>query len=330
MKCIRKIMIGLAFQLRWLVVLLLLLGIEHGTVAQEVSVNAQMDTARALIGDQVRLTLQAKHDKNTVLSWPLVGDTVTSKIEVISIGPIDSLVIGNEVSQSQEIFITSFDSGFFVIPPFVFALEGDSSSVFETEALLIQVTSIPVDTTQAIKDIKEPMGAPITFAEAWPYILGGMLLVGLIVLGVLYWKRKKKIPVPVVFQKPAIPPHELALAKLKELENKKLWQKDKVKDYHTELTDIIREYIEKRHGIIAMELTSDEILRSYSGLGLDTSSLELLRQVLKLADMVKFAKARPLANEHSLSMANAYALVKEGVPGEINTEIQPPEPKDSK
>ena len=119
MKCIRKIMIGLAFQVRWLVVLLLWLGIEHGTVAQEVSVNAQMDTARALIGDQVRLTLQAKHDKNTILSWPLVGDTVTSKIEVISIGPIDSLVIGNEVSQSQEIFITSFDSGFFVIPPFV-------------------------------------------------------------------------------------------------------------------------------------------------------------------------------------------------------------------
>ena len=89
--------------------------------------------------------------------------------------------------------------------------------------------------------------------------------------------------------------------------------KDKAKDYHTELTDIVREYIENRYGIIAMELTSDEILRSYSGLNLGSASTDMLRQILNLADMVKFAKAKPLANEHSLSMTNSYAFVKVGI-----------------
>ena len=80
-----------------------------------------------------------------------------------------------------------------------------------------------------------------------------------------------------------------------------------------ELTDIIREYIEKRYGIIAMELTSVEIIESFSGLGIASPSSDILLQVLGLADMVKFAKAKPLANEHTLSMKNAYEFVLAGV-----------------
>jgi len=323
MKCSGKITIWQTLHIGLLTLIALLLASEQGVMAQQIEVNAQIDTSRALIGDQVRITLNAKHDKNSAISWPLLGDTLTSSIEVVSLGIRDTLEDGDDLSHTQEILITSFDSGYFVIPPFVFTIEGDTSTVFETEALLIQVSSVPVDTSQAIKDIKEPMGAPITLAEAWPYLVGGILLIALVVLGIIYWKKKKKVSAPAVFKKPATPSYETALSKLKELEDKKLWQKDKVKDYHTELTDIIREYIENRYGIIALELTSDEILLSYSGLELDSTSTGLLSQILNLADMVKFAKAKPLANEHSLSMANSYAFVRVGI-SELERNITEP------
>lgn len=283
-------------------------------LAQDIEVNARIDTNEALIGDQVNLTLSAFHGRDSKISWPVVGDTITSHIEVVSIAKRDTVFEGERLLCSQQLTITSFDSGYFVIPPFVFSSLEDSGIVYETEPLLLRVESFEVDTTLAIKDIKEPMGAPLTFAEVWPYVLGGVLVLSLLVLGILYWKKWRKQPVARIFSKPEKPPHAIAIYKLKELETKKLWQQDKAKDYHTFLTSIVREYLEARYGIIALELTTDEIIQSFAGLGITTPSSELLRQMLGLADMVKFAKAKPLANEHTLSMEHAYEFIQAGIP----------------
>ena len=121
-------------------------------------------------------------------------------------------------------------------------------------------------------------------------------------------KRKKKEPVPQIII-PKIPPHVTALEQLHKLKDEKLWQGGKLKEYHSALSDIIRQYIEHRFYINAMEQVSDEIMYSFRTVDLNDELKGKLRQILFLADMVKFAKEQPLPNENETSWNNAYEFV---------------------
>ena len=310
-------------------VMLLLCSAPLFLVAQSVNVTATIDTNTILIGDQVHLTLKAEHQTGKILNWPLIGDTITKQIEVVGRSGIDTSFPANSGNTilSQTFTITSFDSGYFLIPSFRFSIVGDTSNYVETDPLPLTVQTVEVDTTQAIKDIKAPMNTPFSLAEVWLLIkenkwwiiTGVVLLIGIILL-VIYLKRPKEI---ISVKKPKIPPHITALKNLKELEYNKLWQQNKVKLYYSNLTEIIRIYIENRFNIIAMELTTDEILTSFkpayrTGRHVDikAETKGKLKQLLSLADMVKFAKAKPIVSEHELSLNNAYDFVRETIPVE--------------
>src|SRR5207237_6773810 len=122
-----------------------------------------------------------------------------------------------------------------------------------TEAQLISVRTIPVDTTKAIKDIKPPLDVPFTFREALPYIISAIILAILVIVIVRLLRKKKKSPVEIKVKVPTRRPHEIAMEALKQTEAEKLWQQGFFKRYNSNVSEIIRTYIEYRFGIYAFE-----------------------------------------------------------------------------
>ncbi|MEX0602999.1 MAG: cell wall anchor protein, partial [Bacteroidota bacterium] len=156
-----------------------------------------------------------------------------------------------------------------------------------------------------------------------------LLLIGVLAIlaagGYYAWKRWKRRPVPVEPQVVHIvPPHEEALAALRILEEKKLWQQGKVKEFYSEVTEIVRRYLSARFSILALEMTSDEILQQLKRVPQAQTALKNLQSFLTTADLVKFAKYRPTPEEHSHEMELAYAIVRSMVP---RTESVPTEEK---
>ena len=285
----------------------------------QVDATARLDTNAVLVGDQLHLDMEINFPADFLIKWPEFNDTIISKIEIIEKSAVDTVLSDDKsrVSLKQRLLITCFDSGYYAIPPvhFTYTVPNDTIQHFEeTEAMLLQVSTIAVDTTQAIKDIRAPLAAPITFKEVLPYILGGLAILIIAVLLVYYFrKRKKEEPVFKVSSKPKLPPQQIALTALDELRLKKLWQSGQVKEYHTELTDIVRVYLEGKFDINAMEMTTDEIMESLENTQVNAQAKDKIRKVFQLADLVKFAKQQPLPLEHDASLNNAMDFVKESM-----------------
>jgi hypothetical protein len=192
---------------------------------------------------------------------------------------------------------------------------------YTTDPTGLIVSTIPVDTTLAIKPINGPVSAPYTFREILPWLLTGIGLIIIILVLIYFIKyRKKEQKLPWVKPKPKLPAHIQALNDLEKLRLKRLWQSGKVKEYYTELTGILRIYIENRFGINAMELVSSEIIDSLKKINLDSSLINSLNLVLKDADMVKFAKANPLPSYNDKNHKVAEDFVKTTIPSVMNNE----------
>ena len=285
--------------------------------AQRIKATASLDSANILLGDQVKLFLEIDHPKSVEVEFPQVPDTINNLIEVLGRSGVDTFESGNEdfMKQIQAYTITCFDSGSYRIPPYWFNInvDGIADSV-PTNGVTLNVYSMEIDTTRGPTDIKMPYGAPLTLKEVTPYILG-VILIGAIIFFLLYSiKRKKKNqPIFARLQKPKEPAHIIALRELDRIKSQKIWQQGKTKQYYSELTDILREYIEDRFGIRAMEQVTDEILSSFRVQKdlLNDKNMANLSQILQLADLVKFAKYKPLPDDDNLSLVNAYFFVNE-------------------
>ena len=282
--------------------------------AQSFKATVRTDNSVIKIGEQFKLILEVQSPPGVKFSFPQVPDTIT-KLEIIDRSKIDTAVLQDKklYTYKQELTVTCFDSGYYPIPPFTFTYqekEDTTHHVAETEALLISVQGIAVDTAQSIRDVKQPLKVPFSWEEALPYILIGVGVIALVLL-IIYFNKKlkrKEVVKPAVVI-PKRPPHEIALEELKKLEAERLWQQGLVKQYHSRLTDIIRTYIEHRFGIIAMEMTTGEIMQSVRNMNFDSSAAEKLSHFLTLADMVKFAKVQPLPGENEMSMQQSYEFI---------------------
>lgn len=284
------------------------------TYGQNFSATAKIDTNEMLIGKQVKLTLILTHEKNHNIPWIEIPDSL-GKIEIIEKSRIDLSYSpdSSSILRKQQLVLTCFVSGYFVIPPFRFTNTSNSDTITnfaETLPLLLNVYTIPVDTTQAIKDIKAPVSVPLSWKDILPWLLGFWAMAGIILAAYFLYKKYKKKPVVTEIQKPARPAHEIALEELKKLEAEKLWQQGNFKYYYTRLTDIIRIYLWHRYDVNAMEMTTDEILNSHSIKQLNREIFLKLKFILELADLVKFAKVIPVANENEQCISNAYEFIR--------------------
>lgn len=281
--------------------------------AQDIKVEAKLDKSTIVLGDQTILRLSVQLPINDKISFPVLADTISSKIQIVEVGKTDTIADKNNPAVrtiSRQYTITSFDAGLQTIPSLLFQVNAQS---FKTDPLPLQVTSVAVDTTKAIYDIKQPLAVRYSFLDwlrdHWQWVVVSLLGV-LLIAGLLYylWQKRKNKPVAAVI-KPLVPADVTALNKLATLRDKKLWQQEEVKEYHVELTDILREYLEKRYHIKALEQTSEEIFEGLRHMEITDQNRNKLRQILMLADLVKFAKGKPLNSENEQSIENAISFV---------------------
>lgn len=279
-----------------------------------VQVEAKIDTAEIRIGEQFHVRLTAIIPPGSNVSFPVIPDTMRG-LEVVRKSALDTLRKEGDpaLTLQQQLTITGFDSGFYVIEPFRFVARDAKGLVdsLSTEAQLISIKTIPVDTTKAIKDIKPVMEPPFDWHELIPYLIGFLVLLILAIAGYLIYRKIKNKPVvPVIVRKPARPAHETALEALAQLEKEKLWQQGAFKEYHIRLSDIIRAYVEERFGVASLESTTDETLAGLTHQSLASETLGLLERMLRLADFVKFAKAIPIITENEQAMADARQFIQ--------------------
>lgn len=284
---------------------------------QEVAIQSVLEKDTILIGDQIQYTIELTQPANLNVQFPAYKDTITGKIEIIQSTLPDTIQMKDgPLKIVQRYLITCFEEGFYTIPgPTVrYDVKGIAKELTGRE-LYLQVLTMPVDTSKGIYDIKLPYRAPITFKELLPYIVGGVVLVAIILLVFYYVRRRKRKKRGYVPLKPMEPAHVIALRGLNKLKEDKLWQKNKAKLFHSRLTDILRTYLEHSFDIKAMEQTTPETLRSLKDSGFNDNRLySKLKEILDLADLVKFAKFKPLPQENETSMLDAFIFVNETKP----------------
>ncbi|MBR4803281.1 MAG: hypothetical protein IK032_01425 [Bacteroidales bacterium] len=296
------------------ILLILLLSAVIPATAQ-IKVQATTDTNNITIGDHVTLTISAENPGDGFVLFPAPDEIAQGNIEVIA-QTQDTTVDdnGKVLKINQRSTITSFTEGVDTIGPLVVRVQSGHDTAMEslwTEPLLLAVNTVEVDTNQAIKDIEDVMRIPLTFKEILPWLL---LALALAAIGVGVWflvkylkKRKNNVPEPA---KPAIPPDTLALSQLEQLRVEGLWKQGRVKDYHTNLTDILRQYLYNQYDIDAAEMTSDQITDACAETpDISAEQNDNLRQILQTADLVKFAKAEPQPWEHDRSMSLSVDFV---------------------
>lgn len=296
------------------ILLLLLLSVAIPATAQ-IKVQAYTDTNGITIGDHVTLTISAENPGNGFVLFPAPDEITQGNIEVIAQTQDTTMDDNGKVLKiNQRSTITSFTEGVDTIGPLVVRVQTGNDTAMETlwtEPLLLAVNTVEVDTNQAIKDIEDVMRIPLTFKEILPWLL---LALALAAIGVGVWflvkylrKRKNNVTEPA---KPAIPPDTLALEQLEQLRVEGLWKQGRVKDYHTNLTDILRQYLYNQYDIDATEMTSDQITDACAETpDISAEQNDNLRQILQTADLVKFAKAEPQPWEHDRSMSLSVDFV---------------------
>ncbi|MDG1697407.1 MAG: hypothetical protein P8H93_00630 [Polaribacter sp.] len=290
----------------------LLLFISTIGFTQNPTIKAEIDTTNIRIGEQFNLQISVDEIQNVILpKLELKG------LEIIDSTKIDTL----KNSLIRKYILTGFDSGSFYIPQQQIFIKNQA---FLTDSLLVNVATIAVDTTKVKKfPIKSIKSEPYTFDDFRIYIY--LLIAALAIISFwIYWfvvRKQKENEEEATYK--TLPPYEEAIYKLNELDEKLLWQNNKIKEYYSELTEIIRGYIERELKVPALENTTDEVLDMLKDFTdsetIQTSkeTLKKLKELLREADLVKFAKSKPLANEIEEDRKDAEEIISNLTPKPI-------------
>lgn len=283
--------------------------------AQEVEV--KVDTMNIRIGEQFNYQISINDTANVIV--PELQDL--KGLEIVENIPMDTI----KANLIKRYVLTGFDSGAYYIPSQQVFVRGRS---FLTDSLLINVATIAIDTTKnKMFPIKSIQGEPYTLDDFIPYLIWVLLGVIIIVGIIFYLKTRKKKEVIEDEEIPTLPPFEEALERLHKLDEKLLWQNNQVKQYYIELTEIVRAYIEKELKIPALESTTEDLIETIRDFNdaktINTSreSIRKLKELLREADLVKFAKSKPLSHEIEEDRKDAEFVLNELKP-------KPEEPKE--
>lgn len=300
----------------------LLLLISTTIFAQQKRVETSIDTTKNKIGAEFKLTLKTSVDTLSKVVFPNLKSF--GKLEVIQSYAVDTVKNNDRYELIKKYGLTQFDSGRYVIPGVKILI---NDKAYLSDSIAVEVANVQVDTLkQKMYDIKDIQSANDTIGNWWKYLLGLVVVLG---IGAgIYWylknKQKKKIEEEIYKT-----PIEKATSLLNNLEKKELWQKGEIKEYYSELTDIARNYIEEAIEIPAMESTTSELIAGLRAasvkkkMTLSPETIENLERVLKQADLVKFAKSKPLEyeiTEDRNKIQKAILTLDSSIPVEIPDE----------
>jgi energy-converting hydrogenase Eha subunit A len=286
---------------------------------QDIRVKASTDTTSYKVGDYINYTLRIEYDKNIGIIPPLIKDS----LKVADIIKLDTAVTTEENGRIVTIIkavLSKYDSAVVNIPPIAIkyrTLKSPGEKLSANDSTLKTILSYPVTvlvhTLQVnpqaeIKDVKDPVKVPLNWLLILMWVAIAAVVLGAAILGWLRYKKNKANKV-IAAPKIILPAHVVALTALNELEKKQLWQKGMVKEYHSEITEIIRAYFERKFDLRALELTTTEVnlqLKEKSGAA---NIIDLTNDFLNNADLVKFAKFKPENSVNEEMMKQALEIV---------------------
>jgi hypothetical protein len=268
--------------LLWLIALFSTLGLNA-----QVLVKASVDKDAILIGEPVKLLLDARMPLGSQVSW-FVIDTIPS-FEFLEKGKVDTIegVDGKKIQ--QVITITSYDSGYRVIPPLSFKV---GNTVYSTDSIGVNVSYTPYNPDSDYRDIKEIVEVPNPSAGTIPWIIGAVTVLALAAIVWLLLTKKKK-EIPIAQKTPELTPYEEALNALDVLKQKGWPAPSDSKFFYTQLNDVLRVFVMRKLKIASLEKTNDELSRALITLKPDAEQFRQMTHALQIADFVKFAKYTP-------------------------------------
>jgi len=282
--------------------------VEARWIVEEEGNNPELNTYLHL--EKVRLEISQPTDKMIV--WPQFKDSLGG-FEILEAGSIDTLSEeGSRLKRSQTFLLMAMGQGRLPLPPIpIKGLEEEGERKYQVEGAFVDVATTRLDSTAEVKPLKDIQPVPYTWREWLPWVLISLAILALIGEGIWYYRKRKSGEDLIPRQVPQIPAHEVAMRRLSQLEAKKRWQQGHVKEYYSKLTEILREYIEERYMIPAMESISDDIVRDLRQESLKGNFIEGISTLLSRADLAKFAKSQPTAGENLDSMEFARSFIKE-------------------
>ena len=294
-------------------------------VQSKVMVTARLDSVNLLMGKLTTLYMEVVQDQGKPGGFPMFRDVNPAvgyvgvcgdSIELRTSYKADTVEIGSgRIQINYQIPLQAFDSGTYRLPEFVYVSESDSA---RSNALTLNVVPVNVtadDPIAGFAKAAEPEGAQfLDFAPDWLADYWWLILLILALAAAVIWAvRRYKKEGTVLPKKPEPTPYEVAITGLRKLKEKKLWEQGMEKEYFTDLTDILRTYLDKRFGINAMEMTTREIMDNLYNSDVKDKR-DYMRQILNVADFVKFAKVRPLPADNIAAYENAVKFVEETKP----------------
>lgn len=292
--------------------------------AGEISVKATLEPNEILIGQQSTYKLELIQPTTEKVSWPQFSDTLATNVQILEKLKTDTVKISDgRISITTEYLVSSYDSGFYYVPEFLFetATEKVTSNPVGLTVNTVQVN----EQTDDINAEKNIMSAPFSWIELarWSGIgLAAVLIIAIIVLLLMRFVFNKKVTILPETTEVVLPAHVVALQKLEQIKTEKIWQQGQIKQFYTDITDVIREYLSGAYCINAMEMTTDEIVALVKK-NKDLDEIRLvLKDMLELSDLVKFAKFVPLENENEKAVLDAFMIVEKTTKEEETEEKQ--------
>lgn len=300
-------------------IVLSLLAFAFGLNAQNVEVEGKVEDKNVQVGKPFTLDLSLKVPYGWFVEWnDFAQDTLSEQIDILKRGNVERTAdADSNVIVKQQLTLMTFDTGQIQLPAvglsYAKSFDDPLRQMAFTKPIDLYATTMAVDTLQPYKPIVEPLAAPITMKEVFPWLLVVLLI---ILVGLSIWffvkKRKKRIDKEGnIIRGPVIPPYDKAVDDLKRLREEKMWQSGKVKEYFSSLTDIAREYIEGQFGVNAVEMTTDDILEEIRPLRFPKETFEKLKDTMEVADLVKFAKYSASTLESDTALSDMTDFVNE-------------------
>ncbi|MDE7387478.1 MAG: cell wall anchor protein [Muribaculaceae bacterium] len=297
-----------------------------GAAGAKSSVTATLDSSYITMGNVTCLTVDIVEPREAHSQVGFLPGTMPAEVEVVGEASCDTVDLDANIRQiTRRIILQSFDSGAYTLPPIFWESAGDTML-----SNMVTLKVNPVDVSH-LEDI-HPNADTMSIASRWYDFLpdwlvdywGWLLLTIVIVAGgvcaiLIYQKR---IPLTLIPAKKPVPPYEMACQRLNTLREQHYCERGQEREYYTELTDILREYIDKRFGINAMEMTSRQILEHLGANEITRPSERLMRQILEVADFVKFAKMRPMPDDNVKSFNSAMKFVEDTKPQAVEEEAE--------
>ncbi len=289
----------------------------------QVTVEAKLDSAGIFIGQRIGLTLEVSADAKKQVELPEWDSLqqVVPGLEFVKAEKADTSYLndGKRMVLSRRYYFTSFDSALYLIPAFDVKVDGKE---YHSKRVALKVLTFEIDTLHAdsIFGIKEELAPPFDWAE-WCQVIwsavAALLIAGLLAY-VIYRLKTNKPIIRRIRNKKRMAPHKVAMQKIEQIKEEKMWQSEDSKEYYTQLTDTLRNYIKERYGFNAMEMTSYEIIQKLQEVN-DEEAIAELRELFQTADLVKFAKYSTLINENDRNLVNAIEYINQ-------TKLEEPEP----